>query len=123
MQRRPLRACGIELAEQRLKLYPDDARAVYMAANGMAALGQDEQAVKWAKRAVAMRPGDSLLLYHVGCVYALLGNVDEAIATLEQAVRNGLRQREWFERDSNLELLRKDRRFAKLMRMIGASAF
>jgi predicted Zn-dependent protease len=114
---------GIELAEERLKLYPDDARAVYMAANGLAALGQRERAAEWAGRAVAMRPGDSLLLYNVGCVYALLGNVDEAVAALEQAVRNGLRQKEWFERDSNLEPLRKDQRFGKLMRTMWSSAF
>ena len=61
-----------------------------------------------------------MLLYNVGCIYALLGRFNEALEALEQAVRNGLRQREWFERDNNLESLRKDRRFGKLMRMLGA---
>jgi len=115
---RNARLRGIELAEERLKLYPDDARAVYMAANGMAALGQRERAAEWAERALAMRPGDSLLLYNVGCIYSLLGRTNEALAAVEHAVRNGLRKREWFERDSDLATLRKDGRFAGLMRMI-----
>jgi adenylate cyclase len=117
---RNARLRGIELAEERLKLYPDDARAVYMAANGMAALGQRERAAEWAGRAVAMRPGDSMLLYNVGCIYALLGRFNEALVALEEAVRNGLRQRELFERDSSLESLRGDDRFAVLMRMLCA---
>jgi TolB-like protein len=117
---RSARLRGIELAEERLKLYPDDARAVYMAASGMAALGQRESAAELAARAIAMRPGDSLLLYNVGCVYAVLGNFDEALVALEQAIRNGLRQKQWFERDSHLQVLRKDRRFAGLMAMLAA---
>lgn len=49
---------GIELAEEHLQLNPDDARAVYMAANGMAALGQRDRGREWAERAHQMRPTD-----------------------------------------------------------------
>lgn len=106
---------GIELAEEHLQLNPDDARAVYMAANGMAALGQRERGREWAERAYRMRPTDSMVLYNLGCIYALLGYADEAMRALEQAVEHGLRQRGWYEHDSNLDSLRGDERFVRLV--------
>jgi non-specific serine/threonine protein kinase len=113
---RAARLRGIELAEEHLKLNPDDARAVYMAANGMAALGQPERGRQWADRALAMRPDDAMLLYNVGCIYSLLGCVEEAITALEDAVQKGLTQKGWYEHDSNLDPLRKYPRFQKLIR-------
>lgn len=113
---RAARLRGIELAGRRLNLYPDDVRAVYMAANGMAALGQRERALEWVGRALAMRPADSMLLYNAGCIYSLLGSVEPALTSLEQAVRLGLRQKGWFEHDSNLEPLRTHPRFVQLLR-------
>jgi tetratricopeptide (TPR) repeat protein len=112
---RAARLRGIVLAEEHLKLNPDDARAVYMAANGMAALGQRERGREWAGRALAMRPEDGMMLYNVGCIYALLGCPEDAIATLEKAVRCGLRQKGWYEHDSNLDPLRGDPRFQALL--------
>jgi adenylate cyclase len=107
---------GVALVEEHLKWNPDDARAVYMAANGLAALGDRENGRLWAERALAMRPDDPMLLYNIGCVYALLGDAAEAIGCLGEAVRNGVTQRGWFEHDSNLDPLRGDARFEALLR-------
>jgi adenylate cyclase len=115
---RAARLRGIELAERHLELYPDDVRAVYMAANGMAALGDRERAREWADRALSMRPDDSMLLYNVGCIYSMLGCVEEAIAALARAVRHGLRQRGWFEHDNNLDPLRARPEFQELVRSL-----
>ena len=112
---RTARLRGIELAEERLTLHPDDARAVYLAANGMAALGERERAAEWIARAAAMRPEDSMLLYNTACTHSLLGNCELAIALLENAVQNGLRQKAWYERDSNLDPLRTYPRFQSLL--------
>lgn len=109
---------GVEIAEQHLKLNPDDARAVYMAANGLVALGEWERGREWAERALAMRPEEPMLLYNVGCIYSMLGRVNEAIDCLERAARNGLSQKGWFEHDSNLDPLRGDPRFQALMRQL-----
>jgi TolB-like protein/cytochrome c-type biogenesis protein CcmH/NrfG len=112
---RAARQRGIALAEEHLGLSPDDARAVYMAANGMAALGDRERGREWAERAYRMRPTDSMVLYNLGCVYALLGDVEEALGALEEAAAHGLRQKGWFEHDSNLDLLRGEERFVRLV--------
>ncbi|MFN8091602.1 MAG: hypothetical protein U0599_05150 [Vicinamibacteria bacterium] len=87
-----------------------------MAANGMAALGEGDRAREWAERARALRPDDGMVLYNVACVLALLDARDGALECLERAVRCGLRQRGWYEHDSNLDGLRAAPRFQALLR-------
>jgi TolB-like protein/Tfp pilus assembly protein PilF len=111
-----VRRRGIELAEEHLRLNPDDVRAVYMAANGMAALGRRDSAREWADRALAMRPDDSMLLYNVGCIYSMLGCAEDALTILEKAVAKGLRHKGWYEHDNNLDPVRDHPRFQKLLR-------
>jgi TolB-like protein/Tfp pilus assembly protein PilF len=115
---RSARLRGIELAEQHVSLNPDDVRAHYMAANGMAALGQNQRAREWAERALALRPDDAMLLYNVGCIFSLLGCVEPAVECLEKAFRHGLRNKGWYENDSNLDPLRDHPRFEALMRQL-----
>jgi non-specific serine/threonine protein kinase len=106
---------GIDIAEQQLAANPVDARAVYMAANGMVALGELDRGREWAERALAMGPQEPMVLYNVGCIYALLGLPDLAIDCLDNAVSHGLGQRGWYEHDSNLDSLRSHPRFHALM--------
>ncbi len=107
---------GIELAGKHLEMNPDDARALYMSANGLVALGERGRGRHAAQRALAIRPEDPMLLYNVGCVFSMLGMVEEAMDCLERAVRGGLTQRAWYERDSNLDPLRGETRFRELVR-------
>jgi tetratricopeptide (TPR) repeat protein len=62
-----------------------------------------------------MEPDEPMVLYNVGCIYSLLGKLDEAIEVLEKAVRHGLTHRGWYEHDSNLDPLRATPRFQKLL--------
>ena len=110
---------GIQAAEEHLKLNPDDARAVYMTANGLAALGERERAREWADRAVAMRTEDPMLLYNAGCIYSLIGLEQKAIESLERAAKRGVLQKGWIEHDSNLDPLRTHPRFQALMERLG----
>jgi TolB-like protein/Tfp pilus assembly protein PilF len=106
---------GIEAAEQHLALNPDDARALYMAANGMVALGERQRGREWAQRALAAEPDNPMLLYNVGCIYSMLGVIDEAIDCLERAVAKGLTQKGWYVHDTNLDALRGHARFQALL--------
>ena len=105
---------AVELADQRLKLVPDDERALYLGASCLSSLGDSGRAREWAKRAVAMEPDDSAVLYNVACVYALLGLHDSAIDCLERAIRNGFGHWDWIAHDSDLDPLRPHPRFATL---------
>lgn len=105
---------GIAAVERRLQLAPDDIRALYMGANGLVALGEAEKGLDWLRRALAAEPDDPMLLYNAGCIYALVHDVDKALTCLERSVATGLTQREWYENDSNLDVLRTHSRFKAL---------
>jgi non-specific serine/threonine protein kinase len=65
---RAARQRGVALVAERIELHPDDARALYMGANGLVALGEQEQGLEWARRARALEPDEPMLLYNLGCI-------------------------------------------------------
>jgi len=106
---------GIAIAEAHLRMTPDDARALYMGANGLVALGEIEKGLEWAKRAVGMGPDEPMVLYNVACIFSLANRVDEALGYIEASVANGMRLRGWLEHDSNLDNIRNTPRFQAVM--------
>jgi tetratricopeptide (TPR) repeat protein len=113
-----VRRRGVRIAEEHLRLRPDDARALYLGANGLVALGETTRGLEWADRALALDPGDAMLLYNIGCIKSLAGAGDEALDCLERAVGAGFRFRDWMEHDSNLDLVRSHPRFQALMQSL-----
>jgi tetratricopeptide (TPR) repeat protein len=115
---------GVKLAEERLKSYPDDTRALYMGANGLVALGDIKKGLEWARQALELEPDEPMVVYNVACIQSLAGQIEEAIVLLDRAVRNGLTNRGWVEHDSNLDPLRSHPRYHALMALfdeIGSS--
>jgi adenylate cyclase len=107
---------GLALAEERLRLSPDDVRARYLGANALVALGERAKGLQWARAAQALDPDEPMLLYNVGCIFAMAGQGEEALDCLERAARSeGIAQREWFENDSNLDSLREEPRFQAIL--------
>jgi adenylate cyclase len=109
---------GIAAAEARLKLNPDDARALYMGANGLVALGEFERGLEWATQALAMDPDEPMVLYNVACIQSLAGRYEDALTSLERAVKNGLTQKTWLEHDSNLDPVRRSPRYKRLIKSL-----
>jgi mannose-6-phosphate isomerase-like protein (cupin superfamily) len=60
-------------------------------------------------------PDNAGVLYNIACCQALLGRTDAAIERLEAAVQSDDRARELARTDSDLDSLRGDHRFAKLV--------
>ncbi|MEN6311078.1 MAG: tetratricopeptide repeat protein, partial [Acidobacteriota bacterium] len=109
---------GLRKAEETLRLHPDDTRARYMGANALLILGEREKSLEWARAAIAQEPDEPMVLYNVGCIFSLAGELEKAINVLERAVTGGLTQRGWFEHDSNLDPLRGQPRFQALLRRL-----
>ncbi len=109
---------GIRNAEAKLKMNPDETRAVYMGANGLVALGDIDKGLDWANQAKAMDPDEPMVLYNVACIQSLAGKIDDAIDSLERAVRSGLTEKGWIEHDSNLDHLRNHPRYPGLVRLL-----
>lgn len=111
---------GIAAAEKHVQLNPDDSRALYMMANGLVALGERERGRVCADAALAVSGEDPMLLYNLGCIFSMLGALDQALDCLEKAARSGLTQKGWYEHDSNLDPLRVLPRFQRLMAALDA---
>jgi len=112
---RAARERGVALVERRVDLHPDDARALYMGANGLVALGRKDKGLEWARRARRIDPDDPMLLYNLGCIHSLAGDIEEAIDCLERAAAGGLLQKGWYEHDGDLDPLRGHPRFKALL--------
>jgi len=112
---RAARERGVALVEKRIDLHPDDARALYMGANGLVALGEKDKGLGWARRARRIDPDDPMLLYNLGCIHALAGDLEDAVDCLERAAGGGLLQKGWYEHDGDLESVRSHPRFKALL--------
>jgi predicted Zn-dependent protease len=65
-----------------------------------------------------LRPEQPVNWYNLACSYALLGHVDEAVHALTEAVKRGYDDAEWLSKDKDLQALREDPRFLKLLRRL-----
>jgi len=99
-----------------LELNPDDTRALSLGAGCLARLGDREESLQWAGRAVAIDPKDAVILYAVACVYAILGLTDEAIAYLDAAVNAGFGNFGWIENDPDMDSIRTDPRYLAILK-------
>ncbi len=105
----------LQLVEKHLELNPDDTRALNLGAGAAAELGQRERGTELARRALAIDPEDSGMLYNMACFFAVQGEPEEALSCLEKAVQLGFGLREWIEHDSDLESLRTEPRYQALL--------
>jgi adenylate cyclase len=113
---------GVERAKNELSVHPENARAAYLGATALAAVGEKEQAREWASRALLIDPEDVLTQYNVVCVYSLVGDEEQALDLLERWLPNAgqeLRQG-WLKHDSDLNPLRSNPRFQKILATLDA---
>ena len=98
-----------------LELNPDDARACVLGAANVATLGDHERAHLLAARAKAIDPDDPMLLYNLTCMYARMGQPEEALRHLESAVDKGYGHKDWIQHDSDLDTIRQTPKFQAIL--------
>jgi adenylate cyclase len=106
---------ALDVARRHLELHPDDPRAATMRAVASCRTGDREGGLRWAERALVIDPEDAGVRYNVACLYALEGERDRAIATLEECVQLGFGNLEWIAQDPDMASLRNDPRFRRLI--------
>jgi adenylate cyclase len=106
---------ALQSAERQLAFHPDDPRAATMRAVSLCRLGQPDEGLAWARRALEIDPTDAGVRYNVACLYALEARTDEAIECLEECLRLGFGNLEWIARDPDLASLHGDPRFEALI--------
>jgi TolB-like protein/thioredoxin-like negative regulator of GroEL len=102
---------AVERVERLVKDHPDNSRALYLGAGALLTLGEEEQARSWAARALEVDPNDPAIRYNLGCFYARAGDADKAFECLEGSIRS----RSWIENDADLDSLREDPRYRRLL--------
>jgi len=117
---RPAEAAATEkrallLVEKHTENHPDDPRALYLGAGILARIGDHAKSYDWARRALAIDPEETSILYNVACVYALLGKTEDALQCLGKVMEHGTFFKNWAAKDSDLDSLRFDPRFHALL--------
>ncbi|WOS65324.1 adenylate/guanylate cyclase domain-containing protein [Sinorhizobium fredii] len=111
---------GVARAERELILRPENSRAAYLGAVGLAALGEHDRAKEWAERALAIDPDDRLAKYNVACFYSLEGEADRAIDLLVGLLPRATHEtKRWVKYDSDLDPIRSHPRFPKVLELLG----
>jgi non-specific serine/threonine protein kinase len=104
----------VAIFEEHLKKVPEDARARVLLANAYSALGRLEEGKREADMAMALRPGDTMILYNIACVFCLMNNAKDALAALNKARDAGYSNTPWARQDPDLALLHGDPEFEAL---------
>jgi adenylate cyclase len=106
---------ALAAVERRLRLDPDDARALYLGAIEDVSYGDLKRGRLRIERAVELAGDDFAVLYNATCFHARLGEADRALELLDRAVGTGRGFRRWLENDGDLDPLRADPRFQAIM--------
>ncbi len=103
-----------------LATVPDFADALRAQACNLTVKGRLKDGLTVDKQLVTVRPDDPTAHYNLACRYALLKQRDKAIVTLRRAVELGYRDFEFMLEDHDLDSIRKDPRFRKLVKEYGS---
>ena len=106
---------GIAAVERRLRLNPDDVRALYMGGGAEIMFGDRTRGLDYLARALELSPDDFATLYNVACAYANAGEHERALDALDRAVGTGRGNRKWLEHDTDLDPLRASPRFQEIL--------
>lgn len=106
-------------ADERCKRYigkhPGSARAMYHRALMLLQLGHSSEADEWINKAVEIGSEDPGVHYNAACFYALRGDNSLALDHLDHAIDIGFNQKEWITNDPDLEQIRDNERYSRIM--------
>lgn len=99
-----------------LERYPDYVDMLRVHGNNLTLKGRYAEGLQIDRRLIALRPNDALAHYNLACSLALLKKVDQALTTLRRAIELGYRDFRYMAEDRDLDAVRRDPRFLKLLR-------
>ena len=111
---RNLRLRYVAALENHLKHVPEDARARILLAHNYAGMEREDDAVREANFAIALRAKEATVLYNAACVFCALKRKREGLDALRKAWDAGFKDADWARRDPDLSLLHGDPEFEQL---------
>ncbi len=104
--------------EQALIRDPDDIGTISWLAHAYTRIGRISDGLELDIRLTTLLPDDPTVRYNLGCSYAMLGRIEDALAALEEAIDLGYRDAGLMREDEDLASLRSDSRFRMLLERI-----
>jgi adenylate cyclase len=101
--------------EQVLAHDPSNGAAISFGVSALASLGERERATEWMERALLIDPENLNMRYNFACALAKLGDREAALRMFESAVSRLKGSLGNIEADPELESLRDDPRFQKIV--------
>ena len=105
-----------ELCEAAVEADPLNVRALFALGDDYTRSGKYEKGLNIDLRLVTLRPRDPVVRYNLACSYSLIGLTELAFVVLEEAVDLGFCSVEHMREDPDLENIRSDPRFGKIMK-------
>lgn len=99
-----------------LDRHPRYFEALRCHASNLVAKKRYQESSQVERQIIQLRPQDPLAYYNLACSYALLTQPDLALSTLRKALEFGYRDFHYIHKDHDLDALRGDPRFKKLLR-------
>jgi TolB-like protein/Flp pilus assembly protein TadD len=107
---------GLRRARAMLKIKPDDYRALNMGAFALVRQGRKEEGIEWMDQSLVSAPRDPVVIYNSACFYALNGEAEKALDSLENCLfKVGMLNHEWLKHDSDLDSIRGHPRFKEIL--------
>lgn len=103
-----------------LHRHPDYVDVLRIIGNLLTLKGRYSDGLKIDKRLVELKPTDALAHYNLACSLALLNRIDQSISTLRKAIELGYRDFHYMKQDRDLDSIRPDPRFRKLLKEYGS---
>ncbi|MGH9868622.1 MAG: TPR end-of-group domain-containing protein [Candidatus Polarisedimenticolia bacterium] len=97
-----------------VKANPDDLFAINRLGTAQIYAKKYEDSIRTFESLRAKGARDAAVSYNIACAYALMGDKDKAMSSLEQAVAEGFDNAQGLQEDPDLASLRGDARFAEL---------
>ena len=114
---------GLKRAEEAMRQHPESSRPAQLGAAVLATLGDIERAKEWIGRALEIDPDDRLALYNAACTWSQIGEPGRALDYLERWSKvAAIEVREWIKHDPDIDPLRGEPRYLKLVEMIDRDA-
>jgi len=106
----------LERVERTIAVEPDHGNALGFGVGVLVRLGEKDRAMEWADRALLLDPENRNLRYNMACAMALAGETDRALELLQVTFQEAnLQGFEWFKHDKDLDSIRQDPRFIKML--------
>ena len=102
--------------EQILKRKPDSIDVLMALGNDYTRRGLFDKGLAVDEQLCQLRASDPIVRYNLACSYSLLGKADQAIETLEEAVKLGYRDFAHMQRDPDLDGIRQHPRYLSLLK-------